>query len=424
MIITEGKFIKNISAVLIVDVFTKALAFLILPFYLNIMPKSEFGEFGFILTTSITCSTLLSLSLYVIIIKDIAKESNYEIQKNYFSTLIIFTIIFNLFVFISLFIAEYHFSILSNFFDIQIYHIEKIFCILLIIFLNVISLFQYSLLLAKKKSRDICFYIFLKFLFSNMIAIIFLLNFKTYFDTVLLRLLGLLCGEILLCVSILIIMKKNYISFNIDYEYLRSKFSVTTPLIFASIFSLAMVSVDRKLLQNYYGNDYLAEFNLAYLLLLPISMIVASIQSIWSPRLFTLKNFEIALIETKKAILLVFISLIIVVIFIFFTLYFLFYYNLLNDEYYNVLPLIVALSIGIILGSLINFIDGMNLYVNKTYYKLIVTIVIVTFYILLNILLIPSFSYYGIAISLFISNLIGLIIGYLLILRYKKKYAP
>ena len=75
---------KQISTVLIIDILTKILGFCVLPFYLTLMPKSEFGEFGFIFTSVITSSTVMALGFYTLIIKDLSKNINLEskIKKN------------------------------------------------------------------------------------------------------------------------------------------------------------------------------------------------------------------------------------------------------------------------------------------------------------------------------------------------------
>jgi O-antigen/teichoic acid export membrane protein len=78
---------------------------------------------------------------------------------------------------------------------------------------------------------------------------------------------------------------------------------------------------------------------------------------------------------------------------------------------------------GTIFGVLINFLDGLNLYLNKTYYKLIVTLVIAIIFSVLCIMLIPNYNYFGVAGALFIANLIGFTLGYLLVFNnYKKNY--
>ena len=60
MILKNRLILKQISSVLLTDIFVKFLGFCILPLYLNFMPKSNFGEYGFIFTTSIMASSLMS----------------------------------------------------------------------------------------------------------------------------------------------------------------------------------------------------------------------------------------------------------------------------------------------------------------------------------------------------------------------------
>ena len=76
---------------------------------------------------------------------------------------------------------------------------------------------------------------------------------------------------------------------------------------------------------------------------------------------------------------------------------------------------------GIIFGVLINFLDGLNLYLNKTHYKLIITLVVSIIFSFMCIILIPNYNYFGIAGSLFIANFFGFLLGYFLVLNNFKK---
>ena len=115
MILFQKSFLKKISIVLTTDIFTKFLSLIILPLYLNYMPKEEFGEFGFLFTSALTASTLMSLNLYVIIIRDLSKNLSFLTKKKLFSTLIIFITIFNIFFLLLTLFLEYNFYTVSNF---------------------------------------------------------------------------------------------------------------------------------------------------------------------------------------------------------------------------------------------------------------------------------------------------------------------
>ena len=419
MLILSKDFLGKISAVFITDLIAKSLAFIILPIYLYLMPKEEFGEFGFLFTVSITSSTLLSLSFYSLLIKDLSKQENIDLHKEFFSSLFIFAIIFNFILFIMLALMESYFNLFSDFFSLDAYKFEKIILVGIIIILNIISLFQYSLLLIRKKTIDICLFIFLKFLFSNLISIFSLYYFDT--DSVLIRLYSLAISEFILILFIFFLLKENYLINKINTFYLLKSIKIAAPLILATFLSLIMITIDRKLIQYHYGNNDLADYNLAYLLLLPVAMIISSVQSIWSPRLFELKDAYIARNETIKAMFILFIFLIFLCFVIFIFVNLLFKLNLISNEYSNVLLLFMTLSIGTIFGSLTNFIDNLNLYIDRTYYKLITTLFIVSLFSILNVYLVPLYSYYGVSISLFVANFMGLILGYVLV-TIKIKY--
>ena len=414
MILFNRKFIQKVSIVIIVDTIVKILSFIILPIYLSQMPKGEFGEFTFVFTTAITLSTLMTLNLYVIIIRDLSKTNNFKNKSEYYSTLSIFIISFNSFLLLLGFLLELKYSIISNFFGINSYNIEKISCFLMIIFFNVLSLFQYSLILTRKKSFEICLYLILKFLFSNFVSLYLLFQYN-YFDTVSLRLLGILIGEITLFLLLQMLISKKYFVFVFNKKYLKNKLIIVFPLIIATLLSLIMITIDKKLIQFYFGNEYLAEYNLVYILLLPLSMIISSFQSIWNPILFKIKKYDIAFMQTKSNLIYIFLFLIFLSSAVYFFVKMLLDFEIINKEYHNILNLYLTMILGMTIGVLINFIDGLNLYLNKTHYKLIVMSVIVIIFSILNFILVPLKGYYGVALSLFSSNLIGFILGYYLL---------
>ncbi len=422
MILFDRTFIQKVSIVIIVDTIVKILSFIILPIYLTQMPKSEFGEFTFVFTTAITLSTLMTLNLYVIVIRDLSKTNNLKNNSEHYSTLSIFVISFNSFLLLIGLLLELKYSIISNFFGINIYNLEKITCFLLIIFFNVLSLFQYSLILTRKKSFEICLYLILKFLFTNLVSLIFLFQFS-YYDTVSLRLFGILIGEIILFAFLQMLISKKYFVFVFNKKYLKDKLIIVFPLIIATLLSLIMITIDKKLIQFYFGNEYLAEYNLVYILLLPLSMIISSFQSIWNPILFKIKKFNIAFMQTKSILKYIFLFLIFLSLVIYFLVKISLDFEIINKEYLNILNLYLTMILGMIFGVLINFIDGLNLYLNKTHYKLIVMSVTVITFSILNFILVPLKGYYGVAFSLFSANLIGFILGYCLLnknLKYEK----
>ena len=414
MILFDRTFVQKVSIVIIVDTVVKILSFIILPIYLSQMPKGEFGEFTFVFTTAITLSTLMTLNLYVIVIRDLSKTNNLKNNSEHYSTLSIFIISFNSFLLLLGFLLELKYSIISNFFGINIYSIEKIACFLLIIFFNVLSLFQYSLILTRKKSFEICLYLILKFLFTNFVSLILLFQYN-YFDTVSLRLFGILIGEIVLFLLLQVLISKKYFVFVFNKKYLKNKLILVFPLIISTFLSLIMITIDKKLIQFYFGNEYLAEYNLVYILLLPLSMIISSFQSIWNPILFKIKKFDIAFMQTKSILIYIFLFLIFLSSAVYIFLKILLDFEIINKEYRNILNLYLTMILGMTFGVLINFIDGLNLYLNKTHYKLIVMSVIVIIFSILNFILVPLNGYYGIALSLFSANLIGFILGYYLL---------
>ena len=95
------------------------------------------------------------------------------------------------------------------------------------------------------------------------------------------------------------------------------------------------------------------------------------------------------------------------------------------QEYNSVPKIIIYASFGVIASSLIHLNSNMFVHINKTHYQLFVGVIILAINWIVNILLIPQYSFYGAAIAAGVANTIGLIVGLglLYIILRRLKYA-
>ena len=87
---------KKIAALSIFDGLTKIVSYILLPIYLALMPKEEFGEFSYIAVAVTYFSLFLSCNFYIPYIKYYCETNNDKIKQEWTST--IFTLILTILI--------------------------------------------------------------------------------------------------------------------------------------------------------------------------------------------------------------------------------------------------------------------------------------------------------------------------------------
>ena len=404
--------LKKIGIITFVDLVVKGISFLIIPFYLFIMPKVEFGEFGFYYITLTQISLFLSLSLYISLIKVYntkpKKINNIQLISN---NLIFISSWLSIVIIIFIIFENSLISFITNFFGSSQHIKEKFYSSLFIIILGVLSLFIYAILIARNRVYEVALYIFLKFILTTIFAILFLtFEFKN-FDTVLNRMIGIILGEILLIIIFVKFVILKYINFKFDKKSFVEQFMISAPLIPAGIFGLVNVIIDRKFILEFHGLADLASYHLAMQALMPIQSVMGAVQVTFAPYLFSINDKAKVFSETLKIMKWSFLFMILGVIFIIITVKILIYLKIINIKYEDV-PLIILISslgaMGIALNQLCN---NIFIHLNKSIYQLIASTFTLIIFISLNYLLIKNYSNIGAASALSISNVLGLLLA-------------
>ena len=159
--------------------------------------------------------------------------------------------------------------------------------------------------------------------------------------------------------------------------------------------------------------------------LMPIQMLMSATQVAWAPHLFSLNSIQLALKQTINIMIISFFVMIAGVAAVSTLLHLTINYGFISQEYNSVPKIIIYASFGVIASSLIHLNSNMFVHINKTHYQLFVGIIILAINWIVNILLIPQYSFYGAAIAAGAANTIGLIVGLglLYIILRRLKYA-
>ena len=419
--------LKKIGIVTFADAITKGIGYLILPVYLGLMPQHEYGEYGFILSFVGPFSLIIGLSVYVPFIRNFCVDSadistQEELVSTVFISLFFWLILVDLLLFffksfiIDIYIALFH---ISEFADIKYY------LILLLVNTGIILIFCYSLLIGRKSTKEIVLFTTTKFIFTSISSILFLYFNVLGSESVLNRLFGIFIAEFIVAFTYIIFYIKPYISFEINSTILKAQLKTAIPLVPAGLLGLFIVMIDRTLITEHHGLEELASYNLAMIALMPIQMLMSATQVAWAPHLFSLNSIQLALKQTINIMIISFFVMIAGVAAVSALLHLTINYGFISQEYNSVPKIIIYASFGVIASSLIHLNSNMFVHINKTHFQLFVGVIILAINWMVNISLIPKYSFYGAAIAAGTANTIGLIVGLglLYIILRRLKYA-
>lgn len=409
--------LKKIGVITIADAITKGVGYLLLPVYLGLMPQEEFGEFSFILSVIGSLSLIISLSLYVPFIRNFCADNSNdntrrELVSTIFNSLFIWLIIADLLLLLA---KPLLINVAISLFNISSFADEKYYLILLLLNTSTVLLYCYSLLMSRKNTHEIVVFMLIKFLFVSVGSLAFIYFNLLGYESVLNRLFGIFIAEISIVLIYIFVYVRPYISLKINISVLKDQFKIALSLIPLGLIGLLTVVIDRGLITKYHGLEELANYNLAMISLLPIQMIMSATQVAWAPHLFSLKNAKDAMRQTIKVMKIALLVMIVGAALLSLAIYLALFYSFIGAEYNSVPEIIIYASIGVVASTLINLNSNMFVHLKKTSYQLIIGLIILSINWSVNIVLIPDYSFYGAAAAAGLSNIVGLLIGLVLL---------
>jgi O-antigen/teichoic acid export membrane protein len=282
---------------------------------------------------------------------------------------------------------------------------------ILIIFYS-INLIIYSHALHYQQPLKIVKYNSLKFIFINAFGLLLLHLGLGYSDTVLERLVGLVIAEVLLCfITFYWLARHNWI-WKIEINYLKNALKTSLPLIPGSIAALISAMSDRFFLGKHFDSGYVAEYNLALQILMPLQMVVAGAQTIWAPHIFAEKADDNAKIKSYKFFLQLLILFLLLIPALMLLTFMAKQYNVIPSTYNDTLLLIPSLSIGVICLVLLNI--PLNLFIRsgKTSGIAYISIFGAVLTVIGCAFIIPRYGYFGGAVVNGVVNITMLAIAW------------
>jgi O-antigen/teichoic acid export membrane protein len=383
------------------------------------MPKSEFGEFNYLLSALLVLPVIMTLGLHVPLIRISCSSDDVIYKKRIFSSTIIFSAVLILIITILTGITGFYEFIARSIFYIEKDILIKSLLSAIIVLFSSLNLLVYSLLIIKNDVKKIGIYNILKFINLNILSFIALLIF-TNIDTSASRLIGLAVSEIILFIIGILFFSKGYLLINFNHNYILNAFKMGLPLVPGTIATFITLLSDRFFLSKYFDISYVAEYGLAMMFLVPIQMIMASAQTSMAPDIYSIKEKNAA--HEKSTLF--FIQLLLIYLALIFLIYlflnFALYFAVIPNDYQNTSWLVLILSVGVMGSVLLQIPFNYFIYMNKSIYIFYISSLAALITVIGGYYSIPRYGFIGAALTSGIANLLMLFIAFKLTVKLKQ----
>ncbi len=354
----EKLLIKKVSLVLLSDVLIKIVGYMLLPYFLNKMAVTEFGEFGFIFSIISLLAPLFTLGLYVPQIREFTEAKVSSLKKEIYSSTLLTTLSFCIVIaLIVLVIPPFSEAII---FALQLSG-DKYLKLGLVCFLTSLSslnLINLSHSISLNNPRDLLYFNWSRFLLNAIFAIALLSLDSLPVDTVINRLFALIIGEFLLFILILF-RNRSYLGFiYFNRIYLKAALISGLQIMPSTLLLFAFSYFERFNISTLVGKVALANYMLAIQLTAPIPMIMATFQSVWSPVFYQIVSVKESLKRAKQMGLMLAGVFVLLSLGIGVLLKFSLLMEFIPNSYNEVTVLVIILALGVSVSSLIQVINN------------------------------------------------------------------
>lgn len=406
------------------DVLVRGANFLLIPLFLYLMTRDEFGVYGYLYSFAMAMSLVFTFGFHASVPKLYADTKDDKKAQGSMLFTLSLTLILGLVLIFSLIsltgIDEYFFGLINRNEEMKNFSYDTYRPYLLVAMASMVlsNLLTYYFV-ASEKIKNIQAFNLIRFFFANGLAILLLYTAPDA-DAALLRLSVTYIVELLLCCVFLFFLCKNF-TFKFSKYYLYKGLKIGLPLSFVALLNAITNFGDKHFVMIYCGAAIVGVYNLASLLATIPVIVYQSFNFIWLPSFLQEKNLILLKKKTDRNGLRIFILLLLLSVLIYIGAFFLLQWGVFPENYSLIMQILPPLLLSQIFASLNLFFFNYFTYFEKNYLTILTSIVINSLSYLLFSLTASRFGYIGVAYSLLLSNFTLFVIYYILTSYYVKK---
>ncbi|HIF9371759.1 TPA: lipopolysaccharide biosynthesis protein [Photobacterium damselae] len=382
------------------DVFNKALPFLIIPFITSNVSLDEYGKIDIFVSSYIFIGFILGFGFEGWISANYFKRDRIELYR-----------VIKTYLLIDSFIAFIIFIIL--FFCKGLYSV-----VVLVAFVNSCLMVLTTILRMDNKFTVAGLFLFLNSLLNVLLLLILFLIFKPSYES---RVYSLLISSLFMLGFIFLYTFKFYHRIFklkvINYKACYPVLVFCLPLCLSMLSSWVKGNIDKFYITSMLSSSDLALYSLAFQLSSIINVLVITLNKIYQPTFFKQKNEGIS--QVKNIIFFV-VFIVVITIVYYFSLSFVFEY-IFDTRYVLTLKLIPYLLFSYFLLTVVMVLNNELLYMNNSKLIMIQVMISSTIHILLSYFFLSRNGLFGSVFAQIVSSFISfsITVGYLFI-SYKK----
>jgi O-antigen/teichoic acid export membrane protein len=401
--------LKRFSKVFSLDVLVRASNFFLLPVYLKLMTKDEFGLYGYLYSMIWMLSLILNFGFYVSQTK-MYHDYDAERKKHLIFTIMTSLSVMLIIVVLPIYASGFDYYLIKILFTHPIPYSEYRGFFLLAFIVATFSFMCTNFFITSENIKHLQIFNFLKLVLVNSVVIYALSGNKV--DTVKTRLEYSYLVELFIILLFVPFYIKNMKPV-FDFQMLRKAFKIGIPSLLISVVGLVNNFSDKFILEKYGNFSDLAIYNLAFTIASIIGVVFASFHSVYLPFFYKEKNYKKNFLKTKQIVKKMGGIFILLGVVIWIGIYIILKMNIIDNNKYGeviyILPfLLLSQNILSITQLFINYI----VYFEVVYVGSIVVTILCLFNVGMNMLFIPSYKYYGASISALLVSVISMIIYY------------
>lgn len=406
------------------DVLVRGANFLLIPLFLYLMTRDEFGVYGYLYSFAMAMSLVFTFGFHASVPKLYADTKDDKKAQGSMLFTLSLTLIVGLVLIFSLIsltgIDEYFFGLINRNEEMKNFSYDTYRPYLLVAMASMVlsNLLTYYFV-AAEKIKNIQAFNLIRFFFANGLAILLLYTAPDA-DAALLRLSVTYIVELLLCCVFSFFLCKNF-TFKFSKYYLYKGLKIGLPLSFVALLNAITNFGDKHFVMIYCGAGVVGVYNLASLLATIPVIVYQSFNFIWLPSFLQEKNLSLLKKKTDRNGLRIFILLFLLSVLIYIGAFFLLQWGVFPENYFLIMQILPPLLLSQIFASLNLFFFNYFTYFEKNYLTILTSIVINSLSYLLFSLTASRFGYIGVAYSLLLSNFTLFVIYYILTSYYVKK---
>ncbi len=389
--------------------------FLLLPLYTTLISPKEFGVIYLVEAAALLLSRVISLSLRGSVNRFYFENKSESSIKLMYSSIVIISFVFAIICYSIVLLFHNPISTL-----LKIYHYKYLLIGFLVSFFNVFYPLILSLLYAKEEGKKISITITSIGITSLLLNVIFVI----YSEDKILGYLQAILITAILKFGIFIVYSKKYIIPKIDFSAIPKYLKYGIHVLPSELSGWAISFIDRFMINSMKGPEFTGIYSTSYRIGQASQIVYDSVNKAFLPFSFSKysdpngnRN------EITRSILHVF-TLFTFVAFII-ALFYKEIIFILDDRYSSGVTILLIVVFAFLFdGYRLIFNVPISYNIDFVKYRSIIFVSTGILNIFLNIVLIPKYSIFGAAISLFISFLIRLILIFLVSLKAIKLFYP